>query len=109
MALQPRTEKAVCVGGCERGSQKEGAARVGRCLPAAVGKGAAAPLPCPQLWEGLDLTQQLSRSLRTPGWPAHLVSPDLGVWRFEKTFFGHSVALPASDLINLIKIFGVSG
>lgn len=56
------------MGGCERGSCKEGGTaggggRIGRCLPAAMGKGCDAPPPCTQLWEGSDFLNNLAGAL----------------------------------------------
>lgn len=106
MALQQQTEKAVWVGVREEAVRRGAAGGIGRCLPAATGKGCAAPPPCPQLWKESDLlTQQLGRRFKTPD--GHLLCPYLVVWQFEKIFFGLPVALPASDFLG--KFFGVSG
>lgn len=100
------------MGGCERGSWKEGAAGVGRCLPAAVGKALPLPRPLAPALGGSDLTQQLDRSLRNPSglstWhvqtlgsgglkgPSQSLTP-VGI--LTHVCFGLSVALPASDFL----------
>lgn len=84
--LSSREQREGCVGGCERGSWKEGTVRVGEVPTCPCRERSRCPAPLSPVLVEIRLAQQLGRSLRVPGALAQVESVDLGVWRFERTF-----------------------